>query len=233
MERGGYYAAPYNPETDPWHEEEEDPSQAQPCLHKSQQRTWHFASATRLVPPIGGDHRSQILLPRPQQIGGAMPHQDAHTPGSATPAQQPGAPGAGSQQPQAAAGGATPASRPQSRKAQPVQPAETATTANTTPTPPEPRLTATAPEPPRRPPTFGEWAVQQDTAAPSEWIPPPWKTAPPPGNPAPQQATGPGPTGPSGGDDIGGGQGGDHHTDPTAASSQGRGPAAGHAPSRV
>ena len=30
MERGGYYAAPYNPETDPWHEGEDDPHQAQP-----------------------------------------------------------------------------------------------------------------------------------------------------------------------------------------------------------
>ena len=45
------------------------------------------------------------------------------------------------------------------------------------------RLTATAPDPPQQPPTFGAWAVSQDTATPSDWIPPPWDTTPPAGEP--------------------------------------------------
>ena len=127
-----------------------------PVVRRPREPRPALASRPRFLPLEG------TTAPRSYHPGHAAtaPHRDTHTPGGASP-QQPGAPGADGQQPQATADGATPATRPRSRRPQPTQPAAAATTAaaaDSTATPSDPqlrlRLTTTAPQPPHQPPTF-------------------------------------------------------------------------------
>ena len=198
MERGGYFAPPYNPETDPWHEQEGDPEQAHPLPAQ--------LTAGEMALRFGFpwyDAQGNLVLPSPSVPGSAgwMGHPHAADTAPAQQQQQTRGGPPGHQQPStaAAAGGhpqATRGSTPKPRKprrAQPQQqpqappPAE-GQAVEPTPTQDDPqlrlRLTGTRPAAATNPPTFAAWATQPQAqanatataAAATPWIPPPWET---------------------------------------------------------
>ena len=134
MERGGYYAAPYNPETDPWHEGEDDPSQAQITASDLASRfgyPWYDAQGNLVLPSPAVPGSSHWRAAPPTQTGGATPSHDTQPTGGATstqqnPQQQRDTPGTHGQPPQAPAG-TTPTGQPQSRQPRTTRQQVTAT----------------------------------------------------------------------------------------------------------